>query len=162
MNRVDSFWALVVVLFFSVMPQTVFAHCEIPCGIYDDKLRFSLMREDADTIEKGMRQINELSADVGTNANQLIRWVINKDEHADRIKETVADYFLSQRVKAPEGGDPREEKDFLEELRFLHEITVLAMKCKQTTDLANVSALRASIQGYEELYWKVHGHSHAS
>ena len=29
------------------------AHCEIPCGIYDDQLRLQLMREHVMTIEKG-------------------------------------------------------------------------------------------------------------
>ena len=37
------------------------AHCEMPCGIYRDQLRFSLMREDADTIEKAMKQIVDLA-----------------------------------------------------------------------------------------------------
>ena len=30
------------------------AHCEVPCGIFGDDLRFSLMMEDADTIAKCM------------------------------------------------------------------------------------------------------------
>ena len=63
-------------------PQ-VYAHCQIPCGIYNDEVRFTLMQEHVTTIEKSMKLIVELSEDPKENANQLVRWTVNKEEHAD-------------------------------------------------------------------------------
>jgi nickel superoxide dismutase len=31
--------------------------------------------------------------------NQLVRWVMNKENHAQKIISTISDYFLTQRVK---------------------------------------------------------------
>jgi len=49
------------------------AHCEVPCGIYDDALRVRVIREDLATIEKAMKQIVALSKAPDRNANQLAR-----------------------------------------------------------------------------------------
>ena len=53
---------------------TVGAHCEIPCGIYDDQLRADLIAEHSTTIEKSMKKIVELSKQNPVNYNQLIHW----------------------------------------------------------------------------------------
>ncbi|MEZ6076165.1 MAG: superoxide dismutase [Ni] [Pirellulaceae bacterium] len=49
------------VLVLGLTAQTVHAHCEVPCGIYDDQLRFQSMLEDQSTIEKAISQIGELA-----------------------------------------------------------------------------------------------------
>ena len=133
-------------------PAIVGAHCEVPCGIYDDQMRLGLIAEDAATIEKGMKQIEELSADPGKNINQLTRWINNKDFHADRIKETVANYFLSQRVKKPAGGDAEAQEKYVRQLVILHDITVSAMQAKQTTDLQYPEAIHTSLDEFREVY----------
>ena len=120
------------------------AHCEIPCGIYDDELRMSLIMEHAGTIEKSMTQIMELEK--GGNANQLVRWVTNKETHANEVQHIVAQYFLTQRIKF-------DAPDYEKKLAALHEILVYAMKCKQTTDVTNVEMLRQSAEKFHKLYF---------
>ncbi|MHC4552675.1 MAG: superoxide dismutase [Ni], partial [Planctomycetota bacterium] len=56
----------------------VFSHCEIPCGIYDDPMRIRMIDEHIQTIEKSMKQIQELQKTDEINYNQLVRWTINK------------------------------------------------------------------------------------
>lgn len=142
-------------LCLSLLPACVFAHCEIPCGIYDDGMRFKLIAEDITTIEKSMNEINRLSEDPDKNMNQLVRWVENKDLHANRIKATIADYFLSQRVKEPALKEGEAYSNYLKSLELLHGLTVQAMKAKQTTDLAYVAKMRQLLSEYEVLYWKI-------
>jgi len=138
-----------------------FAHCQIPCGIYDDATRFALMNEHVTTLEKSMKQIVELSKDPAANANQLIRWVTNKDDHADQLTEIVTFYFLAQRVKAP-AKDAGEEaqQSYLKKLELLHGVIVGAMKAKQTTDLTQIETLRTLIYDFETLYMGAQAHSH--
>lgn len=138
----------------------LWAHCEIPCGIYDDEARFNLIAEDIQTIEKGMNQITELQKDPAANMNQIVRWVQNKDDHANRIKEAVADYFLSQRVKKPAAASGQEYDQYTRQLTLLHDLTVAAMKAKQTTDLQHVNALKKALEDFKTLYWAIHGHQH--
>jgi nickel superoxide dismutase len=47
--------------FFMVLSQPLHAHCQIPCGIYDDHARVQAMLEDAITVEKSTKLIAELS-----------------------------------------------------------------------------------------------------
>ena len=43
-----------------IFPTLLSAHCEIPCGIYGDKMRIHMLKEHITTIEKSMKQIAEL------------------------------------------------------------------------------------------------------
>jgi len=49
----------------------VYSHCQIPCGIYDDSVRFDMLAEHITTIEKSMKQITELSQVEKPNFNQV-------------------------------------------------------------------------------------------
>ena len=129
-----------------------YGHCEIPCGIYGDDLRFAALDEDIRTIEKSMAQIKELSADPGANANQIARWVMNKEVHADRIRDTVAQYFLAQRIKLPDESDSAAVEAYRDQLARLHKLIVHAMKSKQTTDLDHPAAMRETLKAFREAY----------
>lgn len=151
-------------------PEPAGAHCQIPCGIYYDKTLFDRMETDIDTIEKSMRTIQDLSADPDKNANQLIRWVMNKEDHADQFATAISAYFLQQRIKPEE---MQTDKDaYLRKLTLCHKLLVTAMQCKQTTDLQHAADLRTLLQDFKTAYRgnpehagdhsepKDHGHTH--
>ena len=140
---------IVAVAMVALGAARVGAHCEIPCGIYDDQLRADLIAEHATTIEKSMKEIMELSKQNPVNYNQLVRWVSNKEEHANEIQHLVTQYFMTQRIKP-------DAKKYSEKLAILHEMLIYAMKCKQSTDVAHVSTLRSLLKEFEILYF---GHS---
>mgnify|MGYP003574608925 FL=1 len=142
---------LVITLILGLLTVFIFtssaaAHCEIPCGIYDDQLRTKLIAEHATTIEKSMTQIMELSKAKPVNYNQLVRWVSNKEVHASEIQHLVSQYFLTQRIKP-------DQKNYTEKLTVLHKMLVAAMKCKQTSDLSHVNTLRTLLKEFEVLYF---------
>ena len=122
------------------------AHCQVPCGIYDDHARVQSMLEDAETVEKAARLIAELSAksDAKSN-NQLVRWVFNKEHHAQKIIATISDYFLTQRVNPTQA-------DYAERLIKHHAVIVAAMKAKQHADAEFARQLKASIQALSAYY----------
>lgn len=126
-------------------------HCQVPCGIYGDAMRIQMMREDADTIAKGMAQIREMEAADSFAHNQMVRWVMTKDEHAAGIQEQVASYWLAQRIKSPKERSGREK--YLRQLELMHGITVAAMKCKQTTDATHVDTIRSLANEFSATYF---------
>lgn len=128
------------------------AHCQIPCGIYDDELRVQLIEEHARTIEKSMQQIVELGQQTPVNSNQLVRWVVNKEEHAQKVQDIVSAYFLTQRVKVPASTEGTAYQDYLGRLALLHEMLVTAMKAKQTTDVAHARRLAELARDYRKAY----------
>ena len=134
----------------ALQTAALWAHCEIPCGIYGDELRFSMIEENIRTVEKSMKMIVELSGD-SANANQVARWVNNKESHADHIREIVTQYFLTQRIKLPPPEIEAQEA-YRNKLALLHQMLVYAMKCKQTTDTANADRLRELSQEFKQAY----------
>ena len=126
------------------------AHCQVPCGIYSDDTVLIDLQTHQKTIAKAMEQINELSKDAGKNANQISRWVTNKEEHATKIQDTMTQYFLAQRVKLAVSSD--ELQAYFNKLTLIHQIILHAMKCKQTTDPANAQNLHDTIAAFTKAY----------
>ena len=139
----------IVFLFLAITAANVAAHCEIPCGIYDDEVRANLIYEHTVTIEKSMKTIAALSKEAPANYNQLVRWISNKEEHATKIQQTISQYFMTQRLR------PDAQK-YPDKLSVLHKMLLAAMKCKQSIDIANVQTLRSLLKEFEVMYF---GHS---
>lgn len=133
--------------------KSSYAHCEIPCGIYDDKMRIDMIKEHITTIEKSMTQIVELSQQSPINYNQLIRWTNNKEDHANQLQEIVSQYFLTQRIKVVEAADSEDYRAYQQKLELLHQMLVFAMKAKQTTDLSNIEKLRELVSRFHDAYF---------
>ena len=126
-------------------------HCQVPCGIYTDQLRFESMLEDTKTITKAIGQINEFAASVGegemtgTAINQASRWVTTKEDHATKIQDVMAAYFFAQRIKS-------DHPDYTGQLASAHRVIVAAMKCKQAADPATAETLKTSILEFYKAY----------
>ena len=147
---------LAVLLSILFVSQSVNAHCEIPCGIYGDSIRVSLMLEHIKTIEKAMITIDKLSNSDELNYNQIVRWVVNKEEHANKIQEIVSQYFLHQRIKPVDSTNKMEHEKYLNQLSKLHEILVYSMKSKQSTDTNIIDKLRNAVNDFSGLYFHKH------
>ncbi len=143
-----------VVAVILMATSTVWSHCEIPCGIYDDQTRITLMKEDITTIEKSMDEIIKLSAEGDKNYNQLVRWVTNKEAHADKLMEIVTQYFMTQRIKPASSDDTAAYQKYQERISLLHQMLVSAMKCKQTVDKANTTKLRELVDKFSASYFE--------
>jgi nickel superoxide dismutase len=141
--RKAYFQVLVMISFLFLAASIAAAHCEIPCGIYDDDLRIKMIAEHITTIEKSMKQISELQGNEPINYNQLIRWVMNKETHANALQEIVTQYFMTQRIKF-------DTKDYAKKLAVLHKMLIYA-------DLSHIGTLRSLLKEFQELYFS---HSH--
>lgn len=126
-------------------------HCQVPCGIYGDQMRFEGMLEDTKTIAKAITQIEEFAGALGEGApsakgmNQMVRWVNNKESHAQNIQDVMSEYFFAQRIKA-------DHKDYTAQLSTAHKVIVCAMKCKQDASGPTAEALKESILNFYRAY----------
>jgi nickel superoxide dismutase len=149
-------WTTIAVIIFAAtmafIPEMVLSHCQIPCGIYDDPAEISSMRLSAQTIEKSVASINDLSGKTSAEEqNQLVRWVNNKDEHASMIMTSIAEYFMAQRIKPVADGAEGYDA-YLDKLAKHHAVMVAAMQTKQHADMEHVKALKAAIDGIAPFY----------
>lgn len=141
-----NYCLILIVAAALLLPSMSFSHCQVPCGIYDDAARIEQMVEDTKTIRKALKRIAEHEGKVTSqDLNQFVRWVNTKEVHASHIITTVAEYFLTQKVKPVAAGEEGYEA-YLTKLAAHHAVMRAAMKTKQSTDEKHVDALRDAIQ----------------
>lgn len=85
--------------------QTVFAHCDIPCGIYDP----TAAQTAAKTILVMVQKINAEPEPLDDNeaaikyTNNMVRMIMNKEEHAAICKKELSilwsDYFKEEHLE---------------------------------------------------------------
>ncbi len=137
----------------AVLPMSYLAaHCEVPCGIYDDGARFKSMYEDQTTIAKAIDNIVESAGTHdATGHNQLARWVTTKEEHATKVQHTISQYFMTQRIKS-------DDDKYVDKLTSAHAVLVAAMKCKQGADPKTAKALHDAIHEFQHAYLEEEKH----
>ena len=119
-------------------------HCQVPCGVYTDQMRFEQMLEDTKTIAKAIAAVNEFADSLNDGPpsakgmNQVTRWISTKDDHATNTQKIVAEYFLTQRIK-------ESNKEYSNQLITAHKVMVAAMKCKQDANPATAETLKKAI-----------------
>lgn len=133
-------------IFTRILPtQTAYAHCDVPCGIYDPKPA----QIAAATVLKMVQKINELPKDNPTvqDRNAFIRMVLTKEEHARKCKEELlilwTDYFKTEHISL---------------FPNLHEIfwqaTKLCSKNKQNVDIKSAEELVRIVDEIAEMFRK--------
>ncbi len=147
-----------VIAFVLIFSAQLNAHCQIPCGVYDDTMRVKMIEEHTLTILKSMNYISMNQNDL-EKQNQVTRWILNKEEHAQEIQDIVSEYFLTQRIKLKDNS--KESKDLYHaQLAALHSILLDAMKCKQTIDSNMTTSLLENLNKFVNLYFDEYGKKH--
>ncbi len=138
----------------------LFAHCQVPCGIYDDARRILQIEEHLTTVERAMNSIRGLSeGDDFQSKNQLIRWVNTKENYAQKIQNIVSEYFLTQRI-VPVKSSNTEYNDYVKQTTLLQKILVSTMKCKQTVDSDYLIKTQKLLDEFVAVYFDEHGLKH--
>lgn len=80
--------------------KTVSAHCDIPCGIYET----DTVMHSAETCKRMIQRIEELGEiNSVEKQNTLIRSVMNKEKHAQKVKREIyilwSDYFKPEHLE---------------------------------------------------------------
>ncbi len=129
--------------------ETVSAHCDIPCKIYDP----STAQIAALSVIRFLDLINELSAD-GNNSladqAKLSRLVHEKEVHAEKVKAEVR-VIWGDYIKAPQ----KEAFPAIDEL--VHNIMLTGSACKQHIDRANGEKLLELVNEFAAAFWSTKG-----
>ncbi|MGD8373578.1 MAG: superoxide dismutase, Ni [Candidatus Woesebacteria bacterium] len=122
--------------------KPVYAHCDVPCGIYET----DTMRHAADTCMRMVEKIQS-AGDLGKDEarNNCIRSVMTKEKHAQLCKDQLyllwSDYFKPQH---------------LEQFSDLHErfwqATKQCSKVKQTVSKEECQILIDQVAGIAEMF----------
>lgn len=122
-------------------PRVVYAHCDIPCGIYDPRGA----QEAALTVIRMMDLIAESKSNHDT-----VRYVHTKEEHAERCKHEIriiwGDYFKDEHLK-----------EFPELHELVHQIMQYGSKARQGADRKIGQELLEKVNQFAEIFWKTKG-----
>ena len=119
-------------------PETIHAHCDLPCGVYDP----AQARIEAESVKGCMEKFNASDDSVFKT-----RAVAIKEERADLVKHHLwvlwTDYFTPVH---------------LQQFPQLHELfwtaTKAAGEAKKTTDTAVADDLLAQIAEIDKIFWE--------
>ena len=151
-----------MIIYCIISISYLFAHCQVPCGIYDDARRVIEIEEHIHTIDKAMDNILNITIkneQTAQEMNQLIRWINTKEEHAEMIQSILMEYFLAQRIK-PKKPSEDGYSQYVDLTILCQNIIHTAMKTKQTVDLLHLEELKILIDDLVKLYFDEHGIEH--
>ncbi|MHA2225958.1 MAG: superoxide dismutase, Ni [Candidatus Hodarchaeales archaeon] len=128
-------------------PETVYAHCDIPCGIYDPHLA----QVAAHTVIRMVNLINNLPnlTDI-ENAHKFSRYISTKEEHAELVKHEI-------RVIWGDFIKPEHLEKFPEISDLVTKIMQLGSKVRQEINLEASTDLLKTVQKFAEIFWKLKG-----
>lgn len=135
-------------------PRTVYAHCDIPCGIYDPHeaqlAALTVMRMDQLIAEAAAPAMDAKPEDRKEFQSKLARYTTVKETHAERVKSEIrviwGDYFTPDHVKQfPQAHD------------LVWRIMKQASKARQGTNLADAQELVKVVQDFAEIFWQTKG-----
>lgn len=135
--------------FFNLLPvKTIYAHCDIPCGIYDPHN----MQMAAHTVIRMTQLIEELKDDHDSKefAHNMTRLTLVKEEHGELCKKEIrilwGDYFKPEMIeKYPELND------------LVFDSLKLASKARQGIDMGSAEKLLSNTQRIAEIFFETKG-----
>lgn len=114
--------------------KPVYAHCDIPCGIYET----DTMTHAAATCRRMVELIDQQSGDDLAARNNFARMVLVKEKHAQTVKDQLyilwSDYFK-----------PEHLKDHPDLHQIIWQAAKTASRVKQTVDMVLAEQLQAEV-----------------
>ncbi len=137
-----------------VPPRAVYAHCDIPCGIYDPHeaqiAALTVIRMDQLIAELPMPAMDAKPEDRAAYASKLARYTAVKETHSERVKSEVrviwGDYFT-----------PDHAKQFPQVHDLVWKILKQASKTRQGTNVADAQELLKQVQEFADVFWQTKG-----
>jgi nickel superoxide dismutase len=135
-------------------PRTVYAHCDIPCGIYDPHeaqiAALTVIRMDQLIGELAHPAADAKPEDRSAFLSKLSRYTAVKEQHAEKVKHEVrviwGDYFTADHAK-----------QFPQTPELVVKILKQASKARQGTSLADAQELLKLVQEFAEIFWQTKG-----
>jgi nickel superoxide dismutase len=135
-------------------PKPVYAHCDIPCGIYDPHLAqlsaLTVLRMDQLIGELPKPSASSKPEEMEAYSAKLARYMEVKESHAETVKRELrviwGDYVTPDHIKQY----PDLHEKFWKAMK-------IASKARQGTALADAQELVKSVQEVAELFWKTKG-----
>jgi len=104
------------------------AHCQMPCGIYNDQMVYDQVNQFYKTVYKGVMAMKNNKLETVEDKNQFVRWVMTKERLCNETAEIITKFFLQQKLKP-------DDEDTKPLILSAHKLLFLLVAIKQTVDV---------------------------
>src|SRR5581483_498494 len=124
---------------FNFLPEQIaYAHCDIPCGIYDP----NAAQQGAHTVIRMTQLLGEK-----TSPHDIARLTHVKEEHGERVEDELGtlenDYFKDEHYQ-----------EFKELKELIAAAVKLSVKVRQTVDMESAEELLEKVLQISEIFYK--------
>ena len=131
--------------------KIAYAHCDIPCGIYDPHLA----QMAAHTVIRMVNLINELQAPSENPTFEQRKEIIHKISRLTAVKEEHAELCKREiRILWGDYFKPEHVKKFPELHELVWKVMKLASKARQEVNLQASEELLETVNKIAEIFWK--------
>lgn len=132
-------------------PQIAYAHCDIPCGIYDPHEA----QMAAHTIIRMTSMIEDLQASSDNPEFSERKRIISQIARLTKVKEDHAE-FLKQQVRVIWGDyfKPEHLAKYKKLSDLVFKIMKQASRVRQEVNMTEAQALLAFVMEFAEIFWK--------
>lgn len=123
----------------------LFAHCQMPCGIYHDEIPYNRINQYVETIYKGISILDDNKFASIKEKNEYVRWIIQKDTSSDEVAAIITKYFLQQKIKP-------DEPDSVKKLVSAHKLLFGLVEIKQNINIESVKSFSAEWEKFKEMF----------
>ena len=131
--------------------ESVDAHCDIPCGIYDPHHALIGALTVIRMVDLINHQVNEAEKiERGEFYNSMARYIAVKEEHAELVKHEI-------RVIWGDFIKEAHTEQYPQLHGLVHKIMALGSKARQTVDRETALLLLDAVNEFAEIFWQIKG-----
>jgi len=136
--------ALGICLILGPFSSPLSAHCQMPCGIYDDQMIYDEVDQFYLTMYKCVKALENNQFKTDEDKNQFIRWVITKENKCNELAMLITVYFLQQKIMPID--------DNAELVKSLHKLLFQLVAIKQNVDIKIVKKFGKEWENFKTLF----------
>ncbi len=123
---------------------TLSAHCQMPCGIYDDQMVYDQINQFYLTMFKAVKALDHNEFKTDEDRNQFIRWVMTKERLCNEMATLITEFFLQQKIQPID--------DNIELLQSAHKLLFLLLAIKQNVDIKIIKEFGKEWEHFKYLF----------
>jgi len=128
----------------SLLNAGLSAHCQMPCGIYDDQMIYDQVDQFYLTAYKAVKALENNKFETDEDKNQFIRWVMTKERLCNETAVLLTTYFLQQKIMPID--------DNADLVKSLHKLLFQLVVIKQNVDIKLVKEFGKEWENFKKQF----------
>jgi len=126
------------------LTSSLSAHCQMPCGIYNDQMMYDQVNQFYLTAFKAVKALEHNEFTTDEDKNQFVRWVMTKERLCNETAMLLTTYFFQQKIMPID--------DNIDLVKSLHKLLFQLVAIKQNVDIKLVKEFGKEWENFKQLF----------